>query len=241
MICVVLAAGYATRLYPLTENFPKPLLKVRERPILDWLLDDIDSTGLVDRYVVVSNHRYVEHFQKWASQKMDVLDDGSVSNETRLGAVRDIQFAIKTLNLDDDLFVIAGDNLLDFSLANFLAYAQQKGATCVMRYWEPSIEKLRRAGVAQVDGLDRIVRMVEKPDSPVDHWCVPPFYYYRREDVPLIGKAIEDGCPTDAPGSLIAWLTNSIPIHAMEMPGKRYDIGDLDSYREVQEWFRING
>ena len=245
MICIVLAAGYATRLYPLTENFPKPLLQVKEKPILDWLLDDIDRSGLVDRYVIVSNHRYVEHFTKWASHKkmtarMDVLDDGSVSNETRLGAVRDIQFAIDILDLDDDLFVIAGDNLLDFGLADFLVYAQQKSTTCVMRYWEPSVEKLRKAGVARVDALDRIVHMAEKPESPVDHWCVPPFYYYRRGDVPLIRKAIEEGCGTDAPGSLIAWLTNILPIHAMEMPGKRFDIGDLESYREVQEWFRIN-
>jgi len=240
---MVLAAGYATRLYPLTENFPKPLLRVKGKPILDWLLDDVDGAGLVDRFVVVSNHRYIAHFQEWASQKktvgkIDVLDDGSISNETRLGAVRDIQFAVDALGLDDDLLVIAGDNLLDFSLAGFLAYGQQKDATCVMRYWEPSVEKLRKAGVVQVDGLDRILRMEEKPRTPADHWCVPPFYWYRRGDVPLIRKAIADGCAVDAPGSLVAWLADIVPIYAMEMPGKRYDIGDLDSYREVQQWLQ---
>jgi len=243
VICIVLAAGYATRLYPLTENFPKPLLRVKGKTILDWLLDDIDNTGLIDRYVIVSNHRFVAHFEAWAAQKklstkIDVLDDGSASNETRLGAVRDIQFAVDALGLEGDLFVIAGDNLLDFSLARFLAYGRQKSATYVMRYWEPSLDKLRKAGVAQVDTTDRILHMAEKPQTPAGHWCVPPFYVYRRQDVPLISKAIEDGCGVDAPGSLIAWLAGVTPIYAMEMPGKRYDIGDLDSYREVQQWFQ---
>ena len=119
MKCLILAAGYATRLYPLTENFPKPLLKVGEKSILDWLVDDIAGAGLVDEYVVISNHKFAHHFEEWASsrsEKISVVDDGTETNETRLGAVRDIQFAIDKLSIDDDLLVIAGDNLLDFSL-----------------------------------------------------------------------------------------------------------------------------
>ena len=123
MKCLILAAGYATRLYPLTENFPKPLLKVRDKAILDWLVDDIDTAGLVDEYVVISNHKYAHHFEDWAktkSQKITVVDDGTESNETRLGAVRDIQFAIEQLGLDDEMLVIAGDKVLDFSLTGFI-------------------------------------------------------------------------------------------------------------------------
>ena len=129
MKCLILAAGYATRLYPLTENFPKPLLKVGDKTILDWLIDDIDSSGVVEEYIVISNHKFIAHFTQWVktkSQKITVLDDGSVSNETRLGAVMDIQFAIDQLGLDDDLLVIAGDNVLDFSLTKFIAYAMEK-------------------------------------------------------------------------------------------------------------------
>ena len=107
-----------------------------------------------------------------------------------------------------------------------------------MRYWEPSVNKLRKTGVAQVDAQERITRMEEKPRAPVDHWCVPPFYFYRREDVGLIREAVEGGCGTDAPGSLIAWLAGITPIHAMEMPGNRYDIGDLAGYRAIQETYR---
>ena len=132
MKCLILAAGYATRLYPLTENFPKPLLKVGEKTILDWLVDDIDSAGLVDEFVVISNHKYAPHFEAWARKKacrITVIDDGTSSNETRLGAVKDIQFAIDALGLDDEMLVIAGDNVLDFSLTKFIAYAQQKGTS----------------------------------------------------------------------------------------------------------------
>ena len=144
MKCLILAAGYATRLYPLTENFPKPLLLVGEKTILDWLVDDIDGAGLVDEYVVISNHKFAHHFEAWAktkAQKITVVDDGTSSNETRLGAVRDIQFAIDTLSIDDDMLVIAGDNVLDFSLTKFVAYAKKKNTSCIMRYYEEAEKK----------------------------------------------------------------------------------------------------
>lgn len=239
MKCLILAAGYATRLYPLTENFPKPLLKVGEKPILDWLIDDIDQAGRVDEYVVISNHKFAGIFEDWAKGKrVTVLDDGTSSNETRLGAVRDIQFAIDTLGLDDDLLVIAGDNLLDFSLVRFIQYAQEKGTTCVMRYYEPAIEKLRKTGVATVDDEGLILSMVEKPAEPQSHWCCPPFYFYRKEDVPLVKVGIDSGCGVDAPGSFIAWLATQTPVYAWEMPGRRYDIGNLASYEEVKRNYR---
>ena len=240
MKCLILAAGYATRLYPLTENFPKPLLKVQEKPILDWLLEDIDQTQVIDQYAVITNHKFADHFRNWADNHrlpITVLDDGTESNETRLGAVRDIQFAIDELKPDDDLFVIAGDNLLDFSLKGFLRYQRQKGTTCVMRYYEPDISKLKKTGVAEVDGDGKILSMAEKPQEPKGHWCTPPFYIYRREDVPLVKRGMEEGCGLDAPGSFIAWLSAQTPVHAYEMPGNRYDIGNLESYNLVQETY----
>ena len=239
MKCLILAAGYATRLYPLTENFPKPLLKVGEKTILDWLIDDIDRAGVVDEYVVISNHKFAGIFEEWAKGKrVTVLDDGTSTNETRLGAVRDIQFAIDTLGLDDDLLVIAGDNLLDFSLVRFIDYARAKGTTCIMRYYEPSVEKLRKTGVATVDEDGLILSMVEKPAEPKSHWCCPPFYFYRREDVSLVKVGIESGCGVDAPGSFIAWLCGQTRVHAWEMEGRRYDIGNLASYEEVQRTYK---
>lgn len=241
MKCLILAAGYATRLYPLTENFPKPLLEVGGKTILDHLIDDIDSLGAVDEYVVISNHKFAEHFDKWAAEKaqrITVVDDGTSSNETRLGAVKDIQFAIDALGLEDDMLVIAGDNLLDFSLTEFIKYAKQKQASCIMRYYEASEEKLKKCGVVSIDENDRITDMAEKPAEPKSHWCCPPFYYYTREDARLVRRGIESGCGVDAPGSYIAWLCTQTPVYAMEMPGRRYDIGNLESYRKVQEEYR---
>ncbi|MBR2950444.1 MAG: nucleotidyltransferase family protein [Lachnospiraceae bacterium] len=241
MKCLILAAGYATRLYPLTENFPKPLLKVGEKTILDWLLDDIHTSGLVDQYIVISNHKFAHHFQAWADDHklpITVLDDGTESNETRLGAVKDIQFAIEELKLDDDLLVIAGDNVLDFSLVDYIRYSKEKNTTCIMRYFEPNTEKLHKTGVAEVDENDKIISMEEKPAHPKSNWCTPPFYVYKKEDVRLVKVGIESGCGVDAPGSFIAWLCTQTPVHAYEMPGKRYDIGNLASYEEVQRNYK---
>ena len=135
------------------------------------------------------------------------------------------------------MLVIAGDNLLDFSLTKFIAYAKEKNASCIMRYYEPSEEKLRKCGVVTIDESDRILRMAEKPAQPESHWCCPPFYYYTREDARLVEKGIAAGCGTDAPGSYIAWLCTQVPVYAMEMPGSRYDIGNLQSYETVQKTF----
>ena len=238
MKCLILAAGYATRLYPLTENFPKPLLEVQGKTILDHLIDDIDAMGAVDEYVVISNHKFAHHFENWAKdkpQKITVVDDGTSSNETRLGAVRDIQFAIDALSLDDEALVIAGDNLLDFSLTKFIAYAQDKKTSCIMRYFEQSEQKLHKCGVVEIDENDRILSMEEKPAEPKTHWCCPPFYFYTKDDARLVKVGIERGCGVDAPGSYIAWLAGEVPVHAMEMPGSRYDIGNLESYEKVQK------
>lgn len=241
MKCLILAAGYATRLYPLTENFPKPLLKVGDKTILDWLLDDIQNAQLIDEYVVISNHKYISHFREWAktkSYKITVVDDGTISNEARLGAVKDVQFAIERLQLDTDLLVIAGDNLLDFSLVSFIQYAQEKKASCVMRYYEKEKEKLKKCGVLSVDDDDRIVDMEEKPQSPKSNWGCPPFYYYTKEDAKLIKKGIDNGCGTDAPGDYLMWLCKETKVYAMEMSGSRYDIGNIKSYEQVRQEYK---
>ena len=241
MKCLILAAGYATRLYPLTENFPKPLLDVNGKPILDWLVDDIDSLGEVDEYVVISNHKFAHHFDAWAegkAQKITVVDDGTDTNETRLGAVCDIQFAIEKLSLDDDMLVIAGDNVLDFSLTKFIEYAREKNSSCIMRYYEPELKKLQKSGVVTVDESDLVLGMTEKSPTPASNWCCPPFYFYTKADARLVKEGIAEGCGTDAPGSYIAWLCKKTAVHAMEMPGKRYDIGSLESYEQVKKDYK---
>lgn len=244
MKCLFLAAGYATRLYPLTKNFPKPLLKVGAKNILEWLLDDLETSKEIDEYFVVTNARFAPMFRDWAAtrtEKIAIVDDGTTTNETRLGAVRDMLYAVETCGIDDDLLVLAGDNLLDFSLTGFLRYAKIKQASCGLRYYEADMARLRRSGVAEIDENDRIVAMAEKPQEPRSHWCTPPFYFYRREDLKLIPAAIESGCAVDAPGSFLAWLAANAPVYLYLAPGARHDIGNLESYEEAQRIYKERG
>jgi len=243
MFGIILSAGYATRLYPLTENYPKPLLDIQGKTVLDWLLTDLDRIEGIDRYVLISNHKFNHHFVSWRkscsfNRPIVVLDDGSTANENRLGALKDILYAIDSLGLDDDLLVLAGDNLLDFSLSGFVSFFKQKNATCIMRHYEHDITKLQRTGVAVVDQNDRVIHMEEKPKEPKSNWAIPPFYIYKREDLPLLREAIASGCNTDAPGSFITWLYKHSPVYAYPMPGKRWDIGNLESYEQVKREYK---
>lgn len=241
MKCLILAAGYATRLYPLAENFPKSLLAVQGKSILDWLIEDMDRSGIIDEYVVISNHKFAHHFDTWAAektQKVTVVDDGTESNETRLGAVRDIQFALDHLGIRDDVLVMAGDNLMDFSLTTFVDYAQKMDTSCIMRYYEVSEKKLQRSGVVELDENEKVLSLEEKPAQPKSHWCCSAFYFYKAQDALRIAEGIADGCSVDAPGSYVAWLCSKASIHAMEMPGSRYDIGNLESYKMVQKEYK---
>ena len=240
MKCLVLAAGYATRLYPLTSNFPKPLLKVGNKTILDWLLDDIDKTNRINEYIIVSNHKYIDYFKKWADKKelscpVTIIDDGSMCNEERLGAVKDIELAINKLIIDEEMLVLAGDNLLDFSLEKFIKYYDSKKSTCIMRYFEQNKEKIKKSASVRVDTSDKVIKMEEKPINPCDNWCSPPFYIYSREAVKMVSDALENGCMKDSPGSYIAYLYEKMPVYAMEMPGHRYDIGSIENYEYVIE------
>lgn len=240
---IVLAAGYATRLYPLTENFPKPLLEVNGKSILDYLIEDIDKIDDIDGHVIISNAKYAPVFEKWAAnaaykKPITVLNDGTLSNETRLGAVRDIDFAIEKLGIDEDILVIAGDNLLDFSLCEFVRFAKEKNASAVMVNYETNIDELRKCGVMLPDENMRIISMEEKPKEPKSNWCVGPFYFYKRDDLKFIRQGIKEGCGVDAPGSFVCYLCNKTPVYAMEMPGSRYDIGGFDSYSEVKKNYK---
>lgn len=237
MKCIILSAGYATRLYPLTENFPKPLLKVGEKAILDCLVDDI--APLTEEFVIVTNHRFFPLFRQWAAgkeQTITVLDDGTENNEARLGAVKDMQLAAE--HIDGDCVVMAGDNILDFSIRYFVHFAQEKGTSCVMCHKETDPLKQQKTAIITIDGEQRITSYEEKPQQPKGDLAVPPFYFYKAADIRRIQDALDDGCGYDAPGSFAAWLSRQTDMHAYIMPGKRYDIGDMKSYQFVQETYQ---
>ena len=195
MVTLALAAGYATRMYPLTERFPKPLLPVAGRTILDRLLKDLDGIEAVERHIVVSNHKFIGAFEDWRAgadlrKPVTLIDDGTMDNEGRLGAVKDIVLAIEAEQLDDDVFVLAADNLLDFSLGALVEGFMENRASRIFVYAEEDEQKLRRCGVATLDDAFRLVEMEEKPQRPKSRWAIPPFYLYAREDVKRIREAV---------------------------------------------------
>ena len=239
---IVIAAGYATRLGELTKNFPKPLLKIGENTILGRMLDDIDQIPEIDEHVIVTNHKFAPIFEEWAAQQqytkpITIIDDGTSTNETRLGAVCDLLFAMEQLHIDDDMLVVAADNLLFFSFQEFVDFAKAKQTSCIMCHEQPSIEKLQRTGVIVVDDQMKVLNMEEKPQEPKSHWAVPPFYIYLKKDLDLVRHSVENGCGKDAPGNLAHYMVDHTTMHAWQMTAGRFDIGSLDTYYEAVEKF----
>lgn len=258
---IVIAAGYATRLGELTKNFPKPLLKIGDSTILGRMLDDIDTIPEIDEHIIITNHRFASIFEDWAKEQhytknITVIDDGTSTNETRLGAVRDLQFAIDVLQKreivnsnssnskwPDDMLVVAADNLLFFSFKGFVDFAKEKGTPCIMCHEQPVREKLQRTGVVVLDENNKVLNMEEKPEEPKSTWAVPPFYIYKKENIDMIMHAIENGCGFDAPGNLAHYMVDNVPMHAWPMAGTgenlRFDIGSLDTYKEACEKYGV--
>lgn len=239
---IVIAAGYATRLGELTKNFPKPLLEIGSNTILGRMLDDIDKIDDIDEHIIVTNHKFAHIFEEWASEQhyikpIAIVDDGTETNDTRLGAVCDLLLAIDKCKVNDDILVVAADNILDFSFKGFVDYFKEKGTSVIMCHHEPELKKLQRTGVIAVDENMKVLEMQEKPEHPVSNWAVPPFYIYRKEDLPMIKDSINNGCGFDAPGNLAHYMCENTDVHAFIMPGKRFDIGSLDSYEEAKVLF----
>lgn len=242
MKSLILAAGYATRLYPLTKNFPKPLLKIGGRTILDRLIADVDVIDEITQHIIVTNDNFYDQFEYWkqsSSYKKEIIivNDGTTINENRLGAVRDILFVIEKLAIQENLLVLAGDNVVTFSFSDFVKYSSEKSTTCITCHFEPSINALQKTGVLDTDENFKVMVMHEKPQVPSSHWAVPPFYLYNSKDLPLIKQALHAGCGFDAPGNLIAWLCKQTEVYAWQMTGSRFDIGDLESYETVNKLF----
>jgi glucose-1-phosphate thymidylyltransferase len=231
---LILAAGYATRLRPLTDTIPKQLLPVGGRPMVDWILDRIAETS-ADEVHLVTNARFAADFERWAEGKdVRVHDDGTTSNEDRLGAIGDIAF----VGLDDDLLAIAGDNLFDFSLADYESYWRAKGGSCVAVHDVGDPELAKKYGIVDVDADDRITNFVEKPENPPTTLCATATYLYRRDHAALIRTYLEEGNPPDQPGNFVAWLHKREPVYAYRLPGDWYDIGDQAQLLEADNRMR---
>jgi glucose-1-phosphate thymidylyltransferase len=240
MRAVILAAGYATRLAPLTDSIAKQLLPVGGRPMLDWVCDRVEEVS--DDIHLVTNSRFAEDFRRWSSARggVTVHDDGTTSNEDRLGAIGDMAFVLERTGLDDDLLVIAGDNLFDFGLQGFEAFWELKGvASAVAVYDCGDLELATHYGVVELDEDDRLAGFEEKPSEPASTLVATATYLYHRDHLPLVTRYLAEGNPPDQPGRLIAWLWHREPVYGYAFEGEWYDIGSPEQLLEADNRWRV--
>ncbi len=239
MRAVILAAGYATRLAPLTDSIAKQLLPVGGRPMMDWVCDRVEQVA--DEIHVVTNARFVGDFRRWAEGRDGIVvhDDGTASNDDRLGAIGDVAFVLERTGSDDDLLVIAGDNLFDSPLSGFVEFWRSKGvASAVAVYDCGDLELATHYGVVDVADDDRIVGFEEKPSEPRTTLAATAAYLYHREHVPLVQRYLAECNPPDQPGRLVAWLYSREPVYAYRLPGAWFDVGNPDQLLEADNRWR---
>jgi glucose-1-phosphate thymidylyltransferase len=235
---VILAAGYATRLYPLTLDKPKHLLEVGGRPILDLLLDRLPLEE-VDRVYVVTNAKFAPRFREWAESHpagIEVIDDGTTSEDDRLGAIGDLQLAIST-GIDDDLLVAAGDSLFSERLDGFVRFARERGAPTIAAYDVGDLEEIRRLSALEVDEGSRVVSFQEKPHRPTSTLAGIALYFLPRSTLPLVAEYLEEGNNPDQPGRLLEWLQGRMDVYAWPVPGRWFDIGTPETLAEAEQAF----
>ena len=239
MKLVILAAGYATRLYPLTLDRPKPLLDVAGRPLLDHLLDRVLAIGGIDETIVVTNAKFAPAFADWARGRSDitVVNDGTTSETDRLGAIGDIGFVIDSRGIDDDLVVVAGDNLFDSDITDFGSHARKVAAPVLAVFDVGDLAEMPKYNQVQTDVDGRITFFEEKPENASTTLAGIALYYYPRETLPLIRTYLAEGNNPDQPGRLVQWLYPRIPVYTWLVPGAWYDIGSRESLAEADAVF----
>ena len=241
MKAVVLAAGYATRLYPLTLDRPKALLPVAGKPMLEHLLERLDGVPALDEVYVVTNSKFANAFREWAGTygagAVRILDDGTSDEETKLGAIGDLDLAIRTGAIDDDLLVLAGDNLFSESLAPFAEFGQAKGAPALGVYDVGDLEAIRRYNAIELDEDDRVTFFEEKPERPTSTLTGIALYFYPRSALGLVGDYLAEGNNPDQPGRLVQWLYPRTAVYAWRVPGRWYDVGSKETLAEADAAF----
>ena len=248
MKCLFLVAGYATRLFPLTKDRPKALLNIGGKPILDYVLEKVNAIDEIDEIYVVSNDKFYPHFCEWADEKMaeaekagvpckkiSVANDNTTDDSNKLGAIGDIQYAIEYFNIDDDMMILAGDNLFSFGLVELRDFFKKYGkdSICVHKVEEKS--ELQRMGVAQLEDGLKVIGMEEKPQEPKSNTAVDPFYLYTRDTVKLFKTYLDEGNNPDAPGNFPSWLHKRKDVYAYWLDGVCIDIGTVANYEYVNE------
>jgi len=242
---VILAAGYATRLYPLTLDRPKALLPVGGKPMLDRLMEQLERVEGLDEVHVVTNSKFADAFREWAAGRsglpLRTLDDGTVDDESRLGAIGDLDLTIREAELDEDLLVLAGDNLFSESIAPFPVFALAKGGPALGVYDVGDLDTIRRYSVIELDGDDRVTRLEEKPERPRSTLAGIALYFYPRSALRFVREYLEDGNNPDQPGRLVQWLYPRTPVYGWRVPGRWFDVGSKETLAEADQAFTGRG
>jgi len=243
---LILAAGYGTRLYPLTRDTPKPMLEVGGHPMIDHVMANLRGIEAVEGVVVVTNDRFHDRFRRWAQTSgwpwpVTVLNDGTTEDGDKRGAIGDVLFSVEEAGIDDDLMVVAGDNLVDFSLQGMVETFRKSGSNVigVLRFEDES--KLSKYGIVNIDEDGRVVEFQEKPDDPPSNLVAMGMYLFPRRKLDLIRRYLEEGGNPDEPGWYVTWLVEHDEVHAHVFEGRWFDIGDRDSLRRADRYVREQG
>ena len=245
MKLIILAAGYATRLYPLTINQPKPLLKVSERPMIEHVIDHLKDVPELTGVIIISNEKFHGHFEKWASDyqisgqniPITVVNDKSTDENNRLGAIGDMVFAMNDQSVDEDVIVVAGDNLFSQSIKAFGEFCMEKKAPVLGVYDVGRLEDTKKYSEVHTDMNGHITSFEEKPEYPTTTVIGIALYYYPKDLIPTIKQYVEDGHNADQPGRLVQWLYPRIPVFTWSLPGLWYDIGSKETLEEANRRF----
>lgn len=240
MIVIVLAAGYATRLEPLTLKTPKSLLPIANKLIIDRILDKIAAVkDNISSIYIITNAKFFENFKIWGESskyrnKISLINDGTVSNETRLGAIKDISIVIKDKAINDDMLVVAGDNLFDFDLNEFIKFAKgKKDGVSIALYDVKSLDDAKSFGIVKIDANNRVVDFAEKPQQPASTLASTGIYYFPKSKLSFIEKYVSVQNKLDAPGYYIGWLSKNDNVYGFAFSQDWYDIGTIESYKRA--------
>ena len=238
MKAIVLAAGYATRMHPLTLTQPKPLLPLGGRTILDYIIENLNTLPL-DEIIIVSNHKFYAHFKSWlryakSQIKVSILNDGSITESDRLGAIGDIDFTLRVKKIQEDIVIIAGDNFITYPLIEQYEFFKQKASDTICAHRISDRKELTRFAVAVLDDDNKVLSLVEKPEEPPSDVAIFATYFYKKETVALFSKYLSEGNTPDAPGYFVQWLHKKKDVYAYIVNGECYDIGTIEAYEAMK-------
>lgn len=244
MKCILLCAGYATRLFPITKNFPKALLEIEEgKPLLNYIVEEVNTIPEIDEIYLVTNDRYAKHFEEWSialnnEKPISIYNDHTTSNEDRLGAIGDINYVVNRANIQEDVIIIAGDNLFTYSLKGVIDYYHEKQGPVVCSTEIDDIQILRQFAVAELNENDQIVNLIEKPQTPPSNIAVYATYVYPKEILDQIRIYLEEGNNPDAPGYFVEYLYKKMPVYAYRFQGECYDVGTHEALDKVRTLYK---